>query len=327
MATITTRKAPSRITYTGDINVNNGQLGLLTVVGAPVTPFNVAPAANVSQYFSGYDITFTASTAAYNIVLPVIGTGVQIGWKARFLITVPISSLTGVTGDSLQVLNIINSSAVNVYTFNFMVYNGSSTVTPNRVSVLVTAIGPGVNNWAIELDEPFVSQNGSALTYRGTNNSLQLKQLPIMTKIGLRIGTGVNINVLFASAVPLSFSTLFNGGINTCRDIQYYTFTSPSTQISFVVSGSYYVECAISLAAAGGATTTNCQFAVRRNGTTTFPAFCITQTSFGSYLYFIRSFITVSAGDFIEIIGGRSATTGGTLTTSTLLLTIICFGT
>jgi hypothetical protein len=134
-----------------------------------------------------------------------------------------------------------------------------------------------------------------------------------------------NVNVLFAVAVPIVFTSVVVP--RNSYDLQYYTFISTNSVVTFNAAGTYYIEFNVALTAAGGATTTNCQFQIRVNGTTNVPMFSVAQTAFPSYSYIVRAFVTVAAGNFIQIFGGRTAISVGTLTVgATSVLNINCCG-
>jgi len=316
MATITTRKASSRITYTGDINTNNGQLGLHANVSAS-SSYTIA-----SPYYTSYNIVFTSATNNSTIVLPAINTttGVRMGWKSRFLVTIPMSSIQA---GSSQTLTIQNVSFTTIYIINCMA--NSSFSTPSRVSFVITALGPGISNYYIEYDTPSPTRTAMIDSHLTSNSGVQTKLFPTITKLYLSGAGTPNINVLSSTPVAIVFNT-FSSILQ--YDVSIYTFSSPSTRITFVRSGSYYVSLDVNLSAAGGATVSNCVFAIRKNGgITTTSNYCTTNSSIGSFQYVLKGFITVAANDYIEITGGRTSTTIGTLTVNnSSVLNIICFG-
>lgn len=323
MATVTTRLASSRINFNGNINVNSGRLGINTIVTSS-SSFNLLPGTDASRYFSLYDIEFTSSVIGYLITLPPISsTGVSFGWKARIFAKVPILA-TGI--GSSQTINILSSSSTNLYIFNCITNGGASSTTNTAITFTVTAIGPGTGDWLIEAEEAYFTEPTATIIYNpNSSNSLQLRQFPSISKLYFISNNTTNVNVLFSAAVPIVFTSVVTP--RNSYDLQYYSFMSANSVITFIAAGSYYFELSVRLTSAGGATTTNCQFQARINGTTNVAAFSIRQTTFSSAEYLLRGFVTVNAGDFIQIFGGRTATTGGTLTVNgSTVLNINCCG-
>lgn len=328
MTTITTRVASNRIRVNGDLSAGSGQLGLYASISGATTSLNLlAPSGGITRYFSSYELVFSGATATYSITLPPINTAnVAFGWKARIFARVPILATIGV-GTSQQ-LNIVSSSGTTLYTFNCITANGSLSVTDTGITFSITAIGPGIDDWLIEAEEPYLSETTSTLIYNnGTSNSLQMRQYPSISKLYLLSNGTTNINVLIGLlTAPIVFTTNLITPPNS-YDLQYYTFSNPSSVITFNAAGTYYIELNISLTAAGGSTTANAQFRIFVNGVTSVPAFSVTQGGFSSFLYILRAFVTVAAGDFIQIFGGRTAITVGTLTVnSNTILNINCCG-
>jgi len=327
---VTQRLLNSRIRIDGDLAPNSGQLGVHGNITGSISPFNVVPSGSVTRYFSSYFVNAgTAPSVA--LQLPPIGTGVSIGWKARFYYVFTSTSLVGGAGS--QVLDISNSSGTIIYTLNSSVFRGTAFGSLNTlIPFTVTAIGPGINNWLFEVEAPSYAQPGYFTTYSSSNNDLQASPFGQLGKITTRSDGTSNINVLFSSPVIISFSTLPTLVTNDIyfRDGNFYSITS--TRVTFNRTGSYFIEFLIALTLAGGATNTNCQFAARLNGTTTLPAHCInttnTITSNNLFLYSFKCYFSASATNFIELLGGRSATTGGTVTlNSNTIYTIYCLGT
>lgn len=307
MTTIFTKKALTSIKYSGDVTVK-GQLGKLIIYR------NINQRTfTITEFYYIYNVNFIIVDPTYEIILPAIDSSVLVGWKAIFIVNVVFSPTT-----VNQKINLISSSGTIVYTINTLErLQGASNISI-RVFFSITAIGPTTNDWLIEVNNII----SGATLLNSYSSTLLNKSIPIIGKSTLQNSAGTNINVLFATPAVLTFTgSVFN------IDSQFYTFNSPSTRITFPVTGSYYLEYNIIVTAGGGATTTNCQFAVRLNGITTLPGFSITQTGFNSMLYTLKAFMTLSAGDYIEIIAGRSATSAGTLTVNTTsVLNIICFG-
>lgn len=315
MTTIFTKKALTSIKYSGDVTVK-GQLGKLAIV----TPGASQKTVSITEYYSVYEIQFTVFDPTYEIILPAIDSDVLIGWKARFVVTTPYTIITSVN----QKINLISSTGNIVYSV------GTTDSSVNAISITtsfaVTAIGPTTNDWLVEIDT-YTSTNIANSVVSYSSNAVA-KSFPILGRLKLQTDGSTNINVLFSNPVTVNFIMIVsNFSFPYSIDYRFYNFNAPSSIISILASGSYYLEYNIIVTTAGGATTTNCQFAVRLNGITTLPGFSITQTGFNSMLYTLKAFMTLSAGDYIEIIAGRSATSAGTLTINpSSVLNIICFG-
>jgi hypothetical protein len=318
----------NRIRIDGDLIANTGQLGIHGNITGTITPFNVVPAGSVTQYFSSYFITVTGT--AVILQLPPISTaGVNLGWKARFYyVCLPVA---GVGGGGSQTLTINNSSATLVYTLNSSVYKGTSASGNTLIPFTVTAIGPGINNWLVEVESATYSQVGFLNNYNASNGGSTLRPFGQLGKFITRSAGTSNINVLFSTPVVITFSTapIIVASIIFFRDGNLYTSTA--TRVTFARSGSFLLEVYVTVASAGGGTNANCQFAARLNNITILPGYCIdTTTVLGgtSFNYMYRAYFNANTGDFVEILGGKSATSLGTTTvSSSTFYTINCLGT
>lgn len=318
--------ANNRIRFDGDLIVDEGQLGIGTTIGGTVTSIDLA---TFGRYFASYFINAGTITSSTLTLPPISSAGVSIGWRARIYYVFASTSTVGVGGSQTVIIN--DSTSTLVYTLNSSIFRGPVSVGAGTlIPFTVTAIGPGVNNWLIEVETPNYGQNGNLNNY-STNGGVLLKPFAQLGKLVTVGANTTNINVLFSAPVPIAFNTApaIVPSLTFFRDVNILNMTA--TTVNFVRSGSFFLDLRVDLTAAGGATTINCQFAVRLNGTTILPHFCINTTnvlSVNAREYVLRCYFTANVGDFIEILGGRSATTGGTLiVNNTTNYLIYCLGT
>lgn len=324
------RVANNRIRLDGDLVANSGQLGIHGNITGTITPFNVVPSGSVAQYFSSYFITAGTNTSVTLQLPPISSTGVSLGWKARFYYIFTATAAVGGAGSQTLVIN--DSSATLVYTLSSSGYRGTASTGNTLIPFTVTAIGPGVNNWFIEVESATYGQVGYVNGYSSTNNGVLLRPFGQIGKF-ITVGANTtNINVLFTTPATISFSTapITVASIIVFRDGNLYTSTA--TRVTFVRAGSFCLEVYVALTLAGGATSTNCQFAARLNGTTTLPGYCVNTTNNlatnNIFLYTYRTYFTANPTDFVEILGGKSATSGGTTTVNASTYYVIyCLGT
>jgi hypothetical protein len=281
----------SRIIINGDYDVRGGCLGETVVLSAVTLNFSLVPGVgpiNFTKYYNGYVVQ---TNVAINITLPTVE--VTIGWYCR----IDLVSTTGAGSIA------ISNGAINVATLN-----SNSTFGSVQTSVTLVKIA-GTNSWATMYSVPI--RGGST-------------QMPVITPNGMLMrsyisgrffsfcdtvaGTVIDANT--TTDVPLRWINATGQFI----DSAYYSVVS-STRITFLVTGSYSFGGIIGISNAGLATQANIIIRPRLNGVTFLTSFSVvtgTIQAFTNGVYYFEGAFALTAGDYIEIMVGKTVLSAGT---------------
>lgn len=282
----------SRIILSGDYDVRGGSLGETVVLTGVTLSFSLVPGVGPITFSKFYNVyVVQTNTPNINITLPTVEA--NIGWYCR----IDLISTTG-AGSLL-----ISNGASIVATLN-----SNSTFGSVQTSVTLVKITAS-NGWATLYSTPI--RAGST-------------QIPTITKNGILVRSYVTGR--FFSFCDVAAGTVINANTTTdvalrwinptgqFLDTSFYTVAS-STRITALITGSYSFAGIIAITNAGGATQTNIRIRPRLNGTTFLTSFNVVTSQiqlFTAGVYYLEGAFVLNANDYIEIMVGKSATSGGT---------------
>jgi hypothetical protein len=293
MATATTRLQPNSIVFNGDIDVGAGSIGEMIAINNP-SNFSIVPDTapqNFKRYYYLYSIT---SNASVTITLPDMSK-IAEGWRCKF----DLISSNGAGSIILQ-----DAAAVQVG------------LIPSTTSVGGTEAFGSIE--AIALSSGWVISN--SLPKRGPPFHFMIADsngYPAYKSAGL--GTFTSICDI-VSGTPINANTTTDVALRwinpNYRYVDDFVFeTAANTRIQAKVTVAYSFSAIIGIANAGGATLANLRIRPRTNGVTYTSAFSLIAGNvqpFTDGVYSMAGAVFLNAGDYFEIMVGKSVTSAGT---------------
>jgi hypothetical protein len=300
-----------------DINTGSGQLGCTANLTTVDTDFSLVPGVNVTgltKYYSTYNI----EPSVDNLVV-TLPSSVSLGWKCKLVV---LFANPAVVGTTINTFTVNDHLGTTVFVFNSgqTISAALATSTFQSATFLLKDATP---TWIVQPDFAESLQLGNAITWHPTNNFPIYKQLNYIGRLGLRGDGTTDINVLIVTPALVGFSTTNSyGGITDflTYDTSFYTITN--TRITFLITGTYFIQYLIVVQNSGGATTTNIVFQLRVNGALPLlPAFVKLGNINTSWE--VRYPGRFTAGDFIELLGGKTVVSVGSNTIDTFSSVIV----
>lgn len=316
-----TLSAESTRLFGCDINTGSGQLGCTANLTTVNANFSLVPGVDVTgltKYYDTYNIEPSVDGLVATLPSPA---NVSLGWKCKLVLLFANPVTVGTTINTFTVNDHLGSP---VFVFNSSQTISAALATSSFQSATFL-LKNATPTWIVEPDFAERLQLGNAVTWHPTNNFPIYKQLNYIGRLGLRGDGTTDINVLIGTPVLVGFSTTNSyGGVTDflTYDTSFYTITN--TRITFLVTGTYFIQYLIAAQSSGGATTTNIVFQLQLNGAPPIlPAFIKVGNITTSWE--IRYPGRFDAGDFIELLAGKTVVSAGSNTIDTFSSAIVQF--
>jgi hypothetical protein len=283
-----------------DIIVGSGRLGTLTRFTSTANNMSIVPDVNVTgimRYTSVYVIDI-ATTSTITLPSP---SNVSIGWKCKIFV--------GILATIVSVQANIRDHLGNII-FSFYSIRAPRSNSERPMYSSATFILRDPTTWIVEADYPQINYQDYSLVFNSLGYPIFLRTSLIGTLI-VNSSNGVQVNVPFITPTLLMFNV--NIGGTSAVDPEFYTFNGGSPNITINKSGNYLVTYIPAIVNSGGATSNNLQFALLRNGIAV-PFICNSTTFISSTGFILKSILQVTAGDVINIVGGKTIVSAGTST-------------
>lgn len=294
MTTIVPYVHNTRTQMNGDMIVNNGVIGEpinITATGDISLVPGVTPGLGLTKYYNSYIIN---TNAIITVTLPspiVAGIGnVALGWYCR----IDLVSTTGV--GAITIVDHLTQVVGRL--------NANTTVAKVLSSAVITLV-EATPVWCAAYGLPsYGTPNQMATT---TSTGIQLRRASYGKMYSLTNGS-VDVNTTVDIALP------WNNATNLVLDTNYFSFAGANSRINFLTTGMYRIYVTIGINIVLLATLTNLRIRPRVNGVTflsNFTVYNATILPYASGVYWLDCINYFTAGDYVEIMVGKSATSIG----------------
>jgi hypothetical protein len=304
---------PNSLIFDGDIDPGRGVIGKMVNVSA-TSDFSIVPNTapqNFTQYYYLYSISTNSSV---NITMPDLSL-VAEGWVCTIDL---ISNGNG----SIQVFNSLGAQIAAIpAAIPSNTTSGIDGVTAGYGSVELTALSGG---WLAANNIPCMGPPFTTMI-SGESGFPEYKSIGMGNFVSVcDIASGAIINANTTINVPLRWINPNNRFID---DIFYNMLTD--TRIQAKKQGNYTGTAIIGVSNSGGANLTNFRVRVLVNNITNIDSMAVVVgniQNFTNGVYYVEFSVFLNAGDYFEVLVGKSATSAGTnpvvLQSTTLLVQV-----
>jgi hypothetical protein len=280
----------------GDVACNKGMLGqtlaVLSAVNFSIDPSSPTIIGALGKYYHTYTVVTTGFGLLDCIITMQNTVTFRTGWRTR---------IVNISGTSLHVQNFLGSKIAYIrvgFTTEFILTNALANTW--QVQYFIPKIPtPVTANTSITYDVDGHPQ----LTVLSSGIGISTGKFTAKTLLALKLNTGSYVTVPWDTQIGI--------------DATYYTNNTITGVITVLIAGRYYIKSIIGTALVGGATISNFNARIRKNGTP-INSF-ITSASLPTYTNNVFITTTVeqfNAGDTIEISCIKSPAGGGSVNTA-----------